>query len=394
MQDRVCSTENAGKRAVIWGAGHIGRGFVAGIMREGGYAIDFVDRDEALVAALNRQNSYTLIKATPEGIRKERVEGGFAAIHTSDAAALEAIFDREELLIDIAVFKNDLDSVCDMLSPLLARRAAYLPDSKIDFMMNVNMTRPDEAFVEMMRARLCGKALAYFDKNAGVTGIFAMCISPATPAEYLAEDPLALFNNDYFEQAVSASAFKGELPRAPRLRLSDRLEAEETRKLYTLNMAHCATAYLGQPKGLKTSFEAVQDPDIRAAVAQALDESAIGLIGEFGFDADEMAVWKKTMFSLLDNPYIADGLDRLGADSRRKLGASDRLVMPALLCLKHGGKPEALAKILRAGYDFENADDGTRHVRAVVLEKGLSRAIGEVSGLAPESTLHKMIFNA
>ena len=43
--------QTADKRAVIWGAGHIDRGFVAQILREGGYMIDFVDRDAALEEA-------------------------------------------------------------------------------------------------------------------------------------------------------------------------------------------------------------------------------------------------------------------------------------------------------------------------------------------------------
>ena len=382
------------KRAVIWGAGHIGRGFVAGILREGGYEIDFVDRDARLVTALNERRAYSVVKATPAGTTVERVEGGFTAIHTGDIPALEALFDCEELLIDIAVFKNDLSSVADMLAPLIVRRAERLPGCPVDFMMNVNMTRPDEAFRALMHDRLPEKARQWFDEKAGVTGIFAMCIAPATPAEYLRDDPLALYNNDYPEQAVSAAAFRGPLPRAPRLRLSDRLEAEETRKLYTLNMAHCALAYLGAPRGFSTSYQAAQDADIRTVVRQALEEASLGLSGEFGFDPAEMTAWRETIFSLLDNPGITDGLDRLGADSRRKLGPSDRLVMPARLCLKYGGTPAALAKIIRAGYEFEHADEGTEAVRALVRREGLSRAVAAVSGLTETDALHQLILDS
>lgn len=385
--------QTADKRAVIWGAGHIGRGFVAQILREGGYMIDFVDRDAALIEELNARKAYTVVRATPEGIAKARVEGGFTASHTSDADALTEMFEREDLLVDIAVFKNDLESVADMLAPLLIHRAERLPKSAADFLMNVNMTRPDEAFRALMRARLDGEALRYFEERVGVSGIFAMCISPTTPQEYLDEDPLALYNNDYPEQAVSRPAFKGPLPQAPRLRLSDDLEAEETRKLYTLNMAHCALAYLGAPRGFHTAYEAVQDAGIRKRVDQALQEASLGLSGEFGFSSEEMAAWRKTIFSLLDNPYIADGLDRLGADSRRKLSANDRLVMPARLCLKHGGEPRALAEILRAGYAFDNPDAGTQFVQALVREEGLPRAVETVSGLDRESALYQLIFN-
>ena len=70
-----------------------------------------------------------------------------------------------------------------------------------------------------------------------------------------------------------------------------------------------------------------------------------------------MDAWQKTIVSLLENPYIKDDLQRLGADTRRKLGAYDRLVGPARLCVKYGREPYALSKAIRAGFDYENDDE-------------------------------------
>lgn len=374
--------------AIIWGAGKIGRGFVAELLREGGYFVDFVDKNASLVDSLNEKGRYTIFKADENGIRRCPIEGGFRAHHTSDD--LSALFLEEDCLVDIAVFKNDLEEAADMLAKYVALRAEKMPASYLNIITNVNMVSPEHAFRELLEKRLAGSAREYLANQTGVSGIFMMCISPDAGRDMLAEDPLAVYNNGFFEQGLDAAAFRGKAPSAPRLRLSDRLEAEEARKLYTLNMGHCALAYLGINKH-KTSYEAVQDEAISAVLSGALDEAACGLIAEFGFTQEEMLQWKQIIFSLLRNPYMADPLSRLGADTRRKLSGNDRLAMPAKLCLKAGKQPENLARILRAGYAFTNDDPGTEYVQGLIKSSSLADAVCAVSGLDRGDRLFDMI---
>lgn len=373
--------------AIVWGAGKIGHGFVAELLREGGYFVDFVDKDEKLVGLLNERGRYTIFKADETGIRKCPVEGGFSAHHTSHD--LSRLFLDEDCLMDVAVFKDQLDEAADMIAPYIRLRAEKMPESCLDIITNVNMVSPEHAFRELLEKRLTGAAREYLDRHIGISGIFMMCISPDAKSEMLEEDPLAVYNNGFFEQGLDVHAFKGKAPIAPRLRLSDRLEAEEARKLYTLNMGHCALAYLGWKK-YRTSFEAVQDEKILAVLTGALDEAAHGLMAEFGFSEDEMANWKDVILSLLRNPYMADPLSRLGADARRKLSGNDRLVSPARLCLETGKEPKNLARIIRAGYNFINSDPGTEYVQGLV-KTSLEGAVCAVSGLEKGGRLFEMI---
>ena len=48
------------KRAVIFGAGNIGRGFIGQLLSESGYRVTFVDIDAELVTALAAAGSYRL----------------------------------------------------------------------------------------------------------------------------------------------------------------------------------------------------------------------------------------------------------------------------------------------------------------------------------------------
>lgn len=379
---------------VIWGAGRIGRGFVADIFDNPAFRTVFVDIDRGLVNRLNARGKYTVARATRDGITKRTVQNGFTALHTSDAEALKALFLEENLLLDIAVHAPKLDEVSKMLAPFIEYRALNAPDMPMDVMMNVNMSRPDVKFKALTEESLSGKALDYFRQNVGVTGIFAMCISPIAPDWLKAEDDLALWNNGYPEQAIGRTLLKCPPPVLPRLRLTEDVEREETRKLYTLNMAHALLCYLGLPMGLKTAREAVLDKRLRPIAEEALAEASFGLTGEYGFPEAEMTAWRETILSLLENPYIEDGLQRLGADARRKLSAFDRLTGPARLCLKHGRAPRALARAIRAGYRYENDDEGTRAVRGLVKAGGEREAVKTISGFSEGEPLLDMILSA
>ena len=377
---------------VIWGAGRIGRGFVADIFHHPDWEIVFVDIDQALVDALNRQGCYTIFKMTSQGVSVVPFADGFSAVHTSNDPALRDLFSRSDLMLDIAVHAPKLPQVADMLAPYFTLRAETgLP---MDVMMNVNMTLPDQAFIRLMEERLTGSALAFFRGHVGVTGIAAMCISPLATDEQKAQDPLAVQNNGYFEQAIDETRLTCPPPRLPRLRLCRDVTREETRKLFTLNMVHASACYMGLRLGLSTSYDAASSPAMRQMLTCALVEASFGLSRKFGFSDEEMADWRDRVMALLDNPYIRDDLPRLGADSRRKLGISDRLVGPARLCMEYGGRPEVLCQAIRAGYEYENDDEGTRFVRSIVTEKGLPAAVKEISGLTESDPLYDMILNS
>jgi len=378
---------------VIWGAGRIGRGFVAALFRQPGWRTVFVDIDRELVDLLNEKKQYTIFRATADGISREIMKDCFAAVHTSDSAALEKLFLEEGLLLDIAVHATELDRVAGMVKPLLSLRAEKMPSSPMDILMNVNMALPDEAFRQKLEAafRDHPAALAYLNEKIGISGIAAACISPVAPEDMKREDPLAVLNNNYPEQAISEQALRGEKPRLPRLRLSRNLSAEETRKLYTLNMAHALLCYLGLPKGYRTVIEAMNDPELRELVDRALDEANQGLIKALPLSQAELDWWRDTVISLLLNPYIDDVLQRLGADTKRKLGRLDRLVGPAVLCTEAGGAPHAIAKAIRAGFFYENDDPGTLAVRSMVQAEGLPAALEKICGLTAEHPLYDMI---
>ena len=59
-----------GKKAVHFGSGNIGRGFVACFLHESGYEVIFADVVDQLVNSLNSTPSYKVIEVGAEGTVK------------------------------------------------------------------------------------------------------------------------------------------------------------------------------------------------------------------------------------------------------------------------------------------------------------------------------------
>lgn len=380
---------------IIWGAGRIGRGFVADVFSHPDHQLVLVDIFAPMIEQLQKRSHYAIFRADASGIHETRIEG-YEAFLTTDTTQLMPYFLGISPIVSVTGFASKVQELADMMAVFLRVRAEKTPDDPFDIVLSINMMHPEQAFRAALEIALkdTPNALAYLEDKVGVVPSVVSAITPDTPKEYLDKDPLAIFNNNYPELIIGAKGLKGnKLPKLPKLRLSDDIDAEETRKIYTLNMSHALSSYLSMGKGYKLMIEAAKDPVLRTEIEAALMESAIGLMGEYGFTKAEMDKWNAHILTLLDNPYISDDLIRLGSDSKRKLGHDDRLVGAALLSLKYGGVPKTLAHAIRRGFDYVNEDEGTLFVQNIVSTKGLPAALSQVSGLFPGEKLYDMIMN-
>ena len=62
-------------KAVMYGAGNIGRGFIGALMSQAGYQVSFVDVDQSLVRQLNEKGQYTLRIIRSEGYEDTLIKG-------------------------------------------------------------------------------------------------------------------------------------------------------------------------------------------------------------------------------------------------------------------------------------------------------------------------------
>ena len=101
-------------KAVHFGAGKIGRGFIADLLHETGYEITFIDVNEPLIQELNTYHNYYLYVIEEDYRRKEinRVSG--LSPVTDPEAAVRAI--QEADLVTTAVLADNFPKIAGTLA--------------------------------------------------------------------------------------------------------------------------------------------------------------------------------------------------------------------------------------------------------------------------------------
>jgi mannitol-1-phosphate 5-dehydrogenase len=110
------------KKAVMYGAGNIGRGFIGKVFSEAGFEVTFIDVVPAVVDALNRDRQYPVRLVSNEEIREVTVKNVGAVNGMDGKAVAEAIAGAD--LMSTAVGVNILPRIVSTLPRIDLRAAA------------------------------------------------------------------------------------------------------------------------------------------------------------------------------------------------------------------------------------------------------------------------------
>ena len=369
------------KQILIWGAGKIGRGFIADLFSGSGYFITFVDADRNLVDELNRRGSYGIVKLPAEGPKSKTTIVDFKALPVEDTESINACITRVPL-IAVVVFPAIFAAVAEMMAPGIEERSKKGPMTALDILLCANTSRPAEEFRPLLRDVLSTSGRAYFDRYVGLIDTVIMRIGIPPEKKYTDKDPLVVVTNGYPEMPVDRFGFKAPLPAVRGLVPSDRIGAEEIRKIYCYNMAHAALAYGGFLKGYQLISQAAEDPEVAREVQAALSEVSNALVVEGLFSAGEMQDYANQVVAYFRNPALPDTVERVGADPKRKLARNDRLIGPAMLCRKYRVIPQSLMGFVAKAFLFDYPrDPSAGEVRRAVSSRGIDWCLDHFCGL-------------
>jgi len=104
------------KQAIIFGAGNIGRGFLAELLYLSGYKITFVDVNADLITAINHQQEYMITQVDNDAIFTLPIDR-IHAIHAHESDRLIKAVEEAEVIMT-AVGKDNLRFVATTLRPL------------------------------------------------------------------------------------------------------------------------------------------------------------------------------------------------------------------------------------------------------------------------------------
>lgn len=377
-------------KAVIFGAGNIGRGFIGQLFSESGYEVTFVDIDRALIDALNARGAYTVRLVDNEWQSDVRV-GPVRALHADEHERVaEAV--RSATLMATAVGARALPFVAPQIAAGVRRRMAAGDTRPLNCIVCENLKDAARTLRGLVEKHLSPEEAAFMDAHVGfVDTVIGRMVPPLTP-EARAQDPTLIRVEPYKELPVDRNGFVGPIPPIEALEPCDNFGVYTARKLYIHNCGHAVLAYLGYLKGYTYGYEALADREINEMLHAAWEESIAGQVARYGVDAEWLRAHAHELERRFANRALGDTIFRLGRDPIRKLGPTDRLVAPARLAEAAGLTPKALARVIAAALRFDPPQDPI----AVTLQQrlaseGLDAVLADVSRIAPHEPLASLI---
>ncbi|KAJ7314385.1 mannitol-1-phosphate 5-dehydrogenase [Mycena albidolilacea] len=399
-------------RAIHFGAGNIGRGFIAPLLSRSGYHVVFTDVDKELIDTINEEKGYSVYILDTNGSDADNGEKEVQPIvHVKGVLSTTNDLIREIehpklKLITTAVGLPILDKIAPTLAKgLKARRAAG--GGTINIIACENAIGATAQLAKKVHAHLEGEDAAWAEAHVG----FANCsvdriVPPFSPEDHDGADSvLDVGVEEFFEWVVEGPSLKGDANGGKGgaldvpiqgMTLTDNLAAYNERKLFTLNAGHAIAAYLGHLKGLRTVDASISDEEIAAVVRGALaDEAGKALCQRHHFNEEEHKAYIEKIIGRFQNAAVKDDVVRVGRQPLRKLGREDRLVGPARMCAEAGIPVKHLATGIAAALWYENEEDEQSvEMRKAIADKGLEKYVVELTGFEEGSDVHKQILKS
>ncbi|WP_343463745.1 mannitol-1-phosphate 5-dehydrogenase [Pantoea sp.] len=376
-------------KALHFGAGNIGRGFIGKLLADAGIELVFADVNQVVLDALNARHEYP-VRVVGEQANVEMVRGVSAINSTSDAVITQV---AEADLVTTAVGPQILERIASGIAHGLLKRHEAGNTRPLNIIACENMVRGTSQLKQHVLKTLPASSHAWVEQHVGFVDSAVDRIVP--PSEAGSSDPLEVTVETFSEWIVDKTQFVGTPPTIPGMELTDNLIAFVERKLFTLNTGHAITAYLGQRAGHATIREAILDAQVRSVVQGAMQESGAVLIQRYGFDAEKHAAYIQKILTRFENPYLKDDVERVGRQPLRKLSAGDRLIKPLLGTLEYQLPHDNLVQGIAAAMHYRSeADPQAQELAALLAEKGPQATLAQISGLDADSDVVSSVVSA
>lgn len=372
-------------KAVHFGAGNIGRGFIGYLLSKSGYEITFVDVFDFLVQDINTYKEYTVITLSND--RNQEKVSNVNAINLNDKEnLLKNIIDTD--LITTSIGANNLAGTGKMLKEFLIVRMQK-NKKPLDIIACENALFATNILKEAILEDASSEFRAYVEENIGFPNSAVDRIVPNTKMRK--ECPIDVAVEDFYEWDIEKGPIKVNKD-IQGAEYTKNLEPYLERKLFLLNGAHATIAYLGYLKDYKFIHEAINDSYIREVVLGFHKEGVQALNIKHHMEIEVLEEYSGKIIKRFENPYLQDVVSRVGRDPIRKLSFKDRLISPLKLCVEYGIECPSIITGIAAGFLFnDNEDPKAEYVQNVINTKGIKEAIVEVTGLNEDDSVIEVI---
>lgn len=366
------------KKAIQFGAGNIGRGFIGSLLYKAGYHVVFADVNTEIIDKINKDKEYT-IHVMDTVCSEEKVNDISGVISINNEIYKEIV---EAEIITTAVGPV----VLPRIAPTIAKGIALRKENGVKNYLNIiaceNAIKASSQLEEEVKKYLTKDEVDYLEEFVGFPNCSVDRIVPPVKSENI----LDVVVENYYEWNVEEKAFKGEIPKIEGMNLVDNLMAYIERKLFTLNTGHAITAYFGYLKGYETIEESIKDEVIYDFVKKAMIESGKGLIAKYNFDEEAHYKYINKIIDRFKNPYLKDYVARVGREPLRKLNENDRLIKPLITARGFNINTDNLLLGVGAALHYDNKEDAQSvQLQSLINEKGIKESLAEISKISGDT---------
>lgn len=356
------------KKAVMYGAGNIGRGFIGQLFSESGYEVTFIDVNTEIINKLNRDGGYPVVVLSGTESREIRVFNVRGINGTDIEKVAEAIAEAD--IMATAVGVNVLPRIAKPIAEGLKKRWQSGRMDPLNIIICENLLDANHFLAKLIKQELDENQFNRFDELVGLVEASIGRMVPVMTPEMQAGNILRVCVEEYGELPVDKDGFKGGIPKIKNMQPSSPFAFYIQRKLFIHNMGHALAAYLGRLKGCQYIWEAMEDPWIKLAVLRAMQDSAKALSREHGIKLEIILEHVEDLIYRFGNKQLGDTVNRVGNDIKRKLSPNDRLVGAANLCAAHGINPANICLGIAAALRFDAMNASLNDGSAVIMEEG------------------------
>ncbi|NMO95560.1 mannitol-1-phosphate 5-dehydrogenase [Paenibacillus lemnae] len=372
-------------KAVHFGAGNIGRGFIGHMLSASEYEICFVARNKKQISQLQQRQEYPITLANPE--QDTTIVSNVTAINITEHERVA----EEIAAADIITTAVGVSALKDIANPIAEGIKLRLMQNKT---APLHIIACENAIAGS--TRLKKKVYALLDEE--IREQADTCISfPNAAVDRIVpvqnhSDPLQVTVEPFYEWVIHRPALLPGFHEIKGVHYVDSLEPYIERKMFTVNTGHCCAAYLGYLEGFKTIRQVMKDPSLRAKVRHVMEETGALLMEKHGFDSQKHDKYMNAILERFANPNLTDKVSRVGRSPLRKLSPNDRLVRPVMQASEAGIETPHLISAMAAVLMFrDERDPEAVKMQNMISEKGVSGFISDHMDIPANHIVHQKL---
>ncbi|WP_156286169.1 mannitol-1-phosphate 5-dehydrogenase [Oceanivirga salmonicida] len=376
-------------RNLHFGAGNIGRGFIAQILNDNNYEINFVDIDDTIINELKNRDTYN-IKILDKNVI-EKVINNFNGIHIKNEKKLLYKVLLESELITTAIGPNVLPIIAKDIAEAFKIKYKENNTKKLDVIACENMIDGSSFLQKKIFEYLNEKEKEFILKYVAFPNAAVDRIVP----QQSHKDKLLVEVEKFSEWIIEESKIK--VPNNKNIKgvhyVSDLYPYIE-RKLFTVNTGHAALSYIANYKGIKIVNEGLKDKSIKNQLLLVLNETKELLLKKWNFNKKDLTDYVNNVIKRFENPYIIDETSRICRTPIRKLGYNERFIKPIRECKERGLEINNLATICSYILKYRSVDDEqSLELEKMLNEIPVEKVFKQITGLEDDEIINLVVKN-